>query len=66
MELFQNSLNDLHRIYGIKHFTEKYNITNETINLVEIPTNKIEDRIICWINTGYGKIPLFQDLQDKN
>lgn len=66
MILYENNLLEPFRTYGIKHFKEKYCLKDEVLSLIEVKTNQIEDKIISWIKTAYGEIPLFEDIKDKN
>ena len=53
---------DPFRTYGIKHFVMNYGIRPEALS-VDIVKNEIQDNIVTWINTDYGEIPLFEELQ---
>ena len=61
------------RAYGLKHFTSKYGLSGVSdlagfsekycVDLVE---NEIRDEVVDWVDTEYGKIPFFEEVDDDN
>jgi peptidoglycan/xylan/chitin deacetylase (PgdA/CDA1 family) len=65
MDAIQNNLNNHFRICGMQHFTQRYGIPLDTIKYVEVSGSPLEERIVSWIKTAHGEVPLFEDIKGK-
>jgi hypothetical protein len=61
-----NPYTDPGRAYGIAHFTQKYGIKPNESAHVKVAVGEIQDHIVCWRDTEYGKLPFFEKLHGRN
>lgn len=59
---------DLYRLYGMEHFCSKYGLTTpegledfEKEYSVELAENEINDTVVTWVKTEFGRIPFFEE-----